>query len=345
MGYREIFARIAAGQVGGAFVFYGPEEYVKDRALEALTARVLASGLPELNATYLEGERANAAEIRRAAETLPMMSDCRLILVRDYSAIASGQRGGGLDTKKEQAELELLFADFPSTACLVFLLRAEPDRVKAVWKLLAKHADLVEFARLSEEELAAQVAKICKQYGCAISREDARFLIRYCGDDLEVLSREAAKACAIAPSNVVGRAGIEAVCVQSQESKVFQFVDKLFAGQNAAALVDLRAFTAQGESLSGLISLIERQARLMAAAKAAGRNAQARELAGFLGAPPFAVEAAGRTARGWRQGDLTRAVELCAEADRRIKQGLAEERGAVELLAMELLQLAAAQNK
>ncbi len=342
MDYQGIFARVKAGQVGGAFVFHGPEEYVKDRALEALTARVLANGMEELNATYLEGERANAAEIRRAAETLPMMSEYRLILVRDYPALISSQRGGGLDSKKEQAELETLFADFPPTASLVFLLRGDPDRTKAVWKYLSKQAEIVVFNRLSEKELAEQIAKFCRKYKRSISQEDVRFLIQYCGDDLEVLSREVAKACAHAVGSVVTRADFEAVCVQSVESKVFQFVDRLFAGQGAA-LAEMRGFQAQGENLNGLVSLIERQARLMAAAKAAGVG-QTRELASLLGAPPFAVEAAGRTARAWRQGDLARAVGLCARADQRIKQGLTPEGDSVELLVMELLTLAKAQR-
>ena len=200
MGYREIFNRINSGDMGGIFVFHGPEEYVKDRALEALKARLVPPELEPLNFLLLENEHANAAEIRRAAETLPFMTEKRLVVVRDYPPIAKGARGSGLDTRQETAELEVLTQNFPDTTCLVFLLRAEPDTVKAAWKQLVKSADVVAFERLSEEELAAQLAKIAKRYDCTISRDTARFMIGYCGMDLEQLNHEMEKACAHAGS-------------------------------------------------------------------------------------------------------------------------------------------------
>ncbi len=341
MGYREIFNRINSGDMGGIFVFHGPEEYVKDRALEALKARLVPAELEPLNFLLLENEHANAAEIRRAAETLPFMTERRLVVVRDYPPIAKGARGSGLDAKQELAELEQLTGNFPDTTCLVFLLRAEPDTVKAAWKQLVKSADIVAFDRLGEDELAAQLAKIAKRYDCTISREAARFMIGYCGMDLEQLNHEMGKACAHAGAGkAVARENIEAVCIQTQESKVFQVIDSLFAGQGAQAMMKLRALTGENEGGMAMLSLIERQARLLAAVKAAGRNAQARQLAPLLGAPPFAVEAAARQAGKWAKDELTHIIELCVDADTGIKQGLFGEQTAVEQVAMNVVFLA-----
>ena len=68
MGYREIFAKINAGTVKGILIFHGPEEYVKDRTLEALRAKLVAPDMESLNYDLMDSERANAADIRRAVE-------------------------------------------------------------------------------------------------------------------------------------------------------------------------------------------------------------------------------------------------------------------------------------
>lgn len=338
MDYREIFARINSGAVGGILIFRGPEEYVKDRALEALAAKLVPPGMEDLNYQYLEGARACAAEIRRACETLPFMADKRLVVVRDYPMLASSARGSGLDTKQEAAELELMTKRFPETACLVFLQRVEPDTAKAAWKQLIRVADVVEFGALNDDELSAQLAKIAKRAGCSVGRDTARYMLQRCGTDLTTLQHEMEKACAHAGAgNPVSRGDIEAVCNQTQESKVFGLIDNLFAGRGAEAMRELRMAVEDADGARSFLSLLERQARLMAAVKAEGRAADARALSALLGAPPFAVEAAKRQASRWAGGELASIVAMCAKADAGSKQGATEERAAVEHAAMQIL--------
>jgi DNA polymerase III subunit delta len=342
MGYREIFTRINAGTVGGILIFHGPEEYVKDRTMEALKAKLVQPGMEDLNYQYMEGERANAADIRRAAETLPFMAEKRLVVVRDYPMLASTHRGSGLDTKQEAAELELLTRRFPETTCLVFLQRVAVDTTKAAWKQLIKVADAVEFAVLKDDELITQLAKMVKRADCTVTSDTARFMIQYCGADLETLSNEMAKACAYAgPGSTISRADVEAVCVQTQESKIFQFIDSLFAGQGREAMQKLRAMTEDADGAGAMISLIERQARLLSAVKAAGKGSDARTLAGLLGAPPFAVEAAQRQSGRWTGTELAQIVSMCVKADLSIKQGVTQDQTAVEQLAMNVVYMAA----
>jgi DNA polymerase-3 subunit delta len=341
MGYREIFDRIKAGTVGGILIFHGPEEYVKDRTLDALREKLVPPGLADLNYQYLEGERANAAEIRRAVETLPFMAEKRLVVVRDYPMLSSSSRGSGLDAKQELAELELMTGRFPETACLVFLERAEPDASKAAWKQLARIADVVEFRQLSEEELVTQLMKMARRSECTLGRDTARFMLGYCGTNLEALNHEMEKACAHAGAgNAVTRGNIEAVCVQTQESKVFGVIDSLFAGRGAEAMKGIRALTEDEESVRSFLTLIERQARLMAAAKAEGRGADPRGLSGTLGVRPFVMESAARQAKAWSGGEIAQIVSMCAQADAGSKQGVTEIRSAVEHVAMRVALLA-----
>lgn len=339
MGYREIFAKINARTVKGILIFHGPEEYVKDRTLEALKAKLVAPDMESLNYDLMDSERANAADIRRAVETLPFMAEQRLIVVRDYAMLTSSTRGSGLDSRAENEELERLCARFPETTVLVFLMRAALDTTKAAFKLLVRKAEVVDFGRLSEDEVLSQIARMCKRNDCAVSRDDARFLMQFAGNDLEMLSHEIDKACAWAgPGANLTRAAIEAVCVQTQEYKVFSLIDDLYAGRGGEAMRKLRPLMADGDGGPGaLLSLIERQARLMAAVKAQGKGADNRALAQNLGVQPFALDNAARAAARWSGAALARVIALCARADEQIKQGIMSDESAVELLAMQVV--------
>ena len=45
----QLFRSIKAGDIRPAYVFYGPEVYVRDRAVAALRQKLLPEGLEQLN--------------------------------------------------------------------------------------------------------------------------------------------------------------------------------------------------------------------------------------------------------------------------------------------------------
>ena len=82
------------------YLFYGPEAYIRKSALAALEKKVLMPGLESMNRTVMNAPSAQA--VIENCETLPMMSDYRLIIVRDCALLTSGK------AKDEAQESELL---------------------------------------------------------------------------------------------------------------------------------------------------------------------------------------------------------------------------------------------
>ena len=345
MDYKAIFARINAGTVGGMLVFRGAEEYVKDKTLAALKASMVPRQFEDFNYLYLEGDRARVSEIRRAVETLPFMADKRLVVVRDYPMLASSQRGAGLDAAQELAGLEQVAQDFPAYACLVFLQRTQPDAGNAAWKLLVKAAEIVDFDVLAEEEMRSQLAKMAKELSCTIRADAARFMLQYCGDGLEALSHEMEKACAHAGrGGIVTREDIEAVCVQSQESKVFRVIDSIFAGQGADAMTRLRQMTADDEGASAMLALMGPPGAPACGSeiRACCQCTHARIIAGRAILCSGGSQASGSALAG--RSNWAVSSPLCANADMSVKQGSMGIQAAVEQLAMNVLMMAGQRN-
>ena len=96
------FDELKAGKVHNVYLFYGPEAYIRKSAVAALEKKTLIPGLESMNRTVMSAPSAQA--IIENCETLPMMSDYRLIIVQDCALLTAGK------AKDETQDSELLSA-------------------------------------------------------------------------------------------------------------------------------------------------------------------------------------------------------------------------------------------
>ena len=110
MNQAEFLDRLAQGHIPSVLFFEGPEEHLKQEALLALRKALLPEGLEDLNETRLAAPETDG--IIAAAETLPFMSDRRLVLLRDHPAVVG----------RAEADDQLLtyLPSVPPTAVLLF---------------------------------------------------------------------------------------------------------------------------------------------------------------------------------------------------------------------------------
>ena len=160
MNWSDFFQAIKTGNVPNLILFSGPEEYLKREAITALRAALLPPGLEALNEMVLEG--ASAREIMDAADTLRMMCDRRIVIVRDWSPMLPGK------SKDEEGEIALIgkWIQNPPSGCVtVFTFRNDPDNRKKATGLLRKAATVVEFDSLNDAQLMEWANRRLKPYG------------------------------------------------------------------------------------------------------------------------------------------------------------------------------------
>lgn len=75
--------KIKSGKLGGAYLFYGDEEYLKDHYLGQLRRAVETSSLPEFNHIVFEEKDMRFSDLGDALETLPTMANFKLIEIRE----------------------------------------------------------------------------------------------------------------------------------------------------------------------------------------------------------------------------------------------------------------------
>ena len=316
------FDELKAGKVHNVYLLYGPEAYIRKSAMAALEKKILMPGLESVNRTVMSAPGAQA--IIENCETLPMMSDYRLVIVQDCALLTSGK------AKDETQDSELLCAYLPKvppTTCLVFDLSAAIDKRKKLSKAL-----------LDDVQLAKWIGQTLRPLGKKMDRAACETLAFTSGRDLTLLHGELLKLAAYAGEREsITIEDIDRIATHTAECTVFAMVDALSAGKVKEAFELLGVLISGGEQRIGILAMITRHYRQMMHLCAMQQERQQQsQIAKALGVPPFAITRLSRQVGRRPYESLKRCVEMCVQADYDIKRGALREDAALERLMLAL---------
>lgn len=331
MDRKEFTQLIKAGTVSGAYLFEGVEENIKAATLQALRKAILPEGMEELNESLMDAPDASA--IIAACETLPFLADKRLVIVREHPAL----------TGRSDADEKLLsyIPNVPESAVLVFLCRGKADARKKLYTAIKKAGGIVSFAPLTDAELNAWVVKAFAGLGKSVSPQTASVLTFTVGSDTALLRREIDKLAALAGDrDTVTEEDVHAVATRSIECTVFEMVDAVVAGQQGKAFGLLRDMLTAGSDRLGILAMLLRQFRLMQHIKIMQyEKLSPADIKTRLGIAPFAAERCIRQAAGYTGGQVKKAVQICLNAEYKVKSGGWNQEGALEAAMLEIFHL------
>lgn len=325
------FDELKQGTVRNVYCFYGPEAFIRRSALTALRKKVLMPGLEEMNETVLSSP--TAQQIMESCETLPMMSDYRLIIVRECALLGSGK---AKDEAEESDALCAYLPRVPETTCLLFDLDANIDKRKKLSQALLKLPGAVSFDALDDAQLAKWINQTLKPLGKRMDRAACDMLAFTSGRDLTMLSGELHKLAAYVGERAdIGEADIDQVATHTAECTVFAMVDALSAGKAQEAFSLLNVLLHSGEQRIGILAMITRHYRQMMnlCALAQERVPQAQQTK-LLGVPPFALTRLSRQVGRRSYDALRECLERCVQADYDIKRGALREEAALDRLML-----------
>ena len=328
------FDELKAGTVRNVYCFYGPEAYIRRSAVAKLREKVLMPGLEDMNETVLSAP--TAQQIIESCETLPMMSDYRLIIVRDC---ALTQNGKAKDEAQESAALCEYLPRVPETTCLLFDLGDGVDKRKKLAQALMKLPGAVSFDALDDAQLARWMGQTLRPLGKRMDRAACEALAFTSGRDLTMLSGELQKLAAyVGERTDITTQDIEQVATHTAECTVFAMVDAITERRAQRAFELLGVLLQGGEQRIGILAMIARQYRQMMHLSALMRERvpQAQQ-AKLLGVRPFALTRLSRQVGKRTYESLRACVEACVQADYDIKRGALREEAALERLMLYLL--------
>lgn len=315
------------------YFFTGPEELNKREALAALRQAILPPGLEQLNDVTLDG--ASAQTIIDAAETLPVMCDRRIVVVRDWPPLLPGKsRNEDAEVKRMQQWLE----NPPESCILVFLMCSEPDGRKKVVNSFKKLPGHVEFQHLSGASMQKWCSQQLKPLGKKISANAVNELTIMVGQDLTRISGELKKLAAYVEDRAeISIADLHAVVSPSPEYSAFMILDHLLEGRLAQATQVVNSVLQTGNPVR-VIALLSSQLRTDAHIKLAMEaRAPLDDVCTALKLNKYRLTHIQRQIRTVPAAVLKQGYMDCVEADYAIKSGKLRDRAALDALLLKLV--------
>ena len=323
-----------------AHVLHG-DSFLVPKRLVNLIEESGASDVLEANHHRLLASQAKPDELLSMSNALPFMDDYRLIVVEGLLGTAESQgRGRRRDSSsgsKVAAPWQTLgdaIPKMPKTTILIFT-DGLVSKNNPMLGILKPVSEVEELSAPSGEALARWVKSTVECKGTSISPAANRSITDLVGNDLWTLEQELEKLALYCSGREIQESDVGEMVSQVREASIFAAVDAMIEGQPNIALRLLHQLKDDGREAPYIISMLERQLRLLALTRdSIDQGLPQSELKGRLGtSSDFVVRKTTEQANRHTMTDIVGRYNRLLEADIAIKKGILGPDLALELLA------------
>jgi DNA polymerase-3 subunit delta len=261
-----------------------------------------------------------------AAEQLPMMSERRVVRIRDFARLRDADE-----------EVLIAYLNNPSPTTVMIFTADDLDKRKRSTKALLDVCTVVDFSPLKDSEAKAWARSYLKSLKSVADDQVLSEIVNLIGTDVQTLANEIEKLASAAIDT--GRITMELVdelIGRTRELSNFELADHLLANNRKRALETLHRLLDGGAEPLMLIGLIAGNYHRLALGKHLLARGGREEVFRNISMPPFKRDAYISTLQRSDSKKLARGIQLTAAADLAIKTSQATPRLQLELLVCEL---------
>ena len=340
----DLKKKIKDGNVNGAYLFWGAEEYTKDFYAEKLRKNAKSSPIPEFNYILFDAEKQSAADLEESVQALPYMWDTKCVEVR------------GLNVQKLSADegdrYARILSELPDYVTLLFLLRAgdysggtgakknekegaaeKRNGFKTLLSAMEQYGMVLEFQPEKGDKLASWVTKHFSARDVKIAPGLPSMMISYCGNDMYTLQGEISKLCEVYEGKPLTEQDVRTYCCANESYVFFDVAACLNRRDLAGAKRILSGLHLNAESVPMAMGFLASNYQQMMLVKAGvDRGKTAAQIATEQKIPSWKVSKALSSLHYVTMEGLNEAVSLIAETDLKLKTTRCDPAAAMELL-------------
>ncbi|MBQ8508776.1 MAG: DNA polymerase III subunit delta [Clostridia bacterium] len=325
----------------GVFLFFGEENFLKQKALTDLREKVCADeAFADFNHFVFTRENYTPDSLLTAVMALPMMNDLKLVELYElpFAEFRKKDDMNGLEAALAAA------CDSEDTLLVIYTTPSDfdPGETKsrsALFKLITKYAVPVEFAHETSQRLGMWVQKHFSAEALIAEPTECAYLMDVVGHDMVTLTNEIDKLCAYLHAkerDKLEKADIDLLCPVNKEIGAFAFADAILDSDNEKAFWILGDKRMKNEPVPVILASITKvYTDLLAMKLCADAGVSSDDAAKRLGMHPYVAKLRMGKARACERAALEAAIDLCAETDAALKSSPLDEYVLLERLIVQ----------
>jgi DNA polymerase III subunit delta len=335
------------------YVFVGPDDYSIRQALGEIKKGIGDATALMTNTTVLDGRQVTLEHLRSACETVPFLSEKRLVIVeglleRFETRAKTGRKKASAKPSEPEEYIAIaeVMKKLPSFTELV-IIGSEMGERNPLLRELETFTKVKVFSLKNKSQLSQWIEQRVVGAGSSISPSALTLLIKFVGNDLWTMASEVDKLTQFAAARCIEEEDVKSLVSDAQEATVFAMVDAVMESRPGVAQELLQQQFMQGAAPAQLLTMLARQVRIIFQVK----DMRSRGVARGIIQVKLGLNAEFLLNKAWAQSDkysmdkLREVYHKLLEADLAIKTGKMDGEIALEILVAELGQKGAVPAK
>lgn len=305
-----------------AYLFTVREEYEFHQVLSEIKKKYLPEGLEDFNFDSLTGEETSLSEIVNMAATAPMMSEKRIVLVKNAEKIGDS----GIERFTE-------FIEIDREDSLLILAAGENIPSTGWAKLLKKNGMVIEFDKLDEKNITGWIINYLKKKGYSINTTAAKLLVSQIGNNLDLITRQLDKAMlCFNPGEMIDDDSLQKLVLRSRRHNYWELSDAAAERNLKKTLLILNEMLDDGEPEVVILGILNNFFyRLLTARNLLSSGVHPEKVCDIIGQKWYRDKFLKQVSR-FSQGKLEKVFSEMRQADENIKTGYMTVRDNLERL-------------
>ena len=306
MRFNELKNSLDGGEIFSVYLLEGEDAYFRGRALDLLKNTLVTE--PYLNVATFDGEGAVSGEAIASLSSMPILSERRMTVIKEFYPKADGIKGG-----------VRAFLENPNKGAVLVIVNEKPcDALKKFSSVCVVTCDTADVSLI-----VRWIKATAGNAGVSVSGEVCSKIAEYCLSDMTRVKTETEKLIAYAGNGgEITEDAVNLLVYRDAEYKIYEMTDYIAKKKFDLAVSVIFDMLGKGETSGRIISAIYNYfRRLLFIAISDKPNA---ETAALLGIKEFAVKKAKEQASAFKVRALKNAVDRLSDADFMTKSGRAD---------------------
>ena len=203
LSYDEIIKDLKSNKYYPVYFLMGEEDYFIDDILDYISKNAIPEQDRDFNQTVVYGDDTSLGQIILDARRFPMMSERRLIIVREAQVIKGIDGGNESEKSSESPWVSYIQNPIQSTVLVIVHRYKTIDKRKKLFKAIEKSGIVFESKRLYENKIPEWIISYVKSKGYDIQTAAAQILVAHLGNDLTKVVKGLSKLMTLLPQGTV----------------------------------------------------------------------------------------------------------------------------------------------
>ena len=339
INYEVYEKEIEKGNIKNGYVFCGlDEELIKD-GINLIIKKEVDEQLSDLNLIKIDGTNTNFDTIMNACETMPFMSEKKVVIV--YRANFLQDKSDSTGTKIYN-DIKRYVEDMPPYTILImyYLCKDKRDKPNKNKKLtpLSKFLSVVYCDKLKRDRYIKKISDIFKEKGKQIERVELMYFCDKVQNNFDIIKREADKIISYCEGRDIKKSDIDLLITSSNEDDIFDLVELIAQRKIDKAIDIMKEILYKSDQHILMISAIEKHfSRLYGIKIGMLQGKRVEQFISEFRLPEFVCQKLMVQSNRFTERQLIELIKLCVMTERNLKSSGLDKTMEMEFLLINTL--------